>query len=307
MAREYAKVLKAKEKNFKVIGRSEKTALTFKENFPDVEVVTGGLESYLKTTREIPSFAIIATNVISLYENTLSLLDHGVSHILVEKPGFLSKEEGEKLLEKSSKTDAKVWIAYNRRYFSSVRQAKKLITQEGGVSSFHFEFTEWGHEIETLSKNPKELEAWFLSNSSHVVDLAFFLGGKPREISSYHSGSLIWHSKAARYTGAGRSENGAPFSYFADWDAPGRWSVEVLSSKNRYIFKPIEKLQVQTKGSVAIHFIDADYSNWDEEFKPGLYLMVEDFLEKEKGDLCSLKKQVEMFSFYEQMSKYGGV
>ena len=31
----------------------------------------------------------------------------------------------------------------------------------------------------------------------HVVDLAFFLGGKPEEISTFISGSLDWHPSAS--------------------------------------------------------------------------------------------------------------
>ena len=39
-------------------------------------------------------------------------------------------------------------------------------------------------EIEKLNKVPGIKENWFLGNSTHVVDLAFYLGGKPKQIST---------------------------------------------------------------------------------------------------------------------------
>ena len=38
---------------------------------------------------------------------------------------------------------------------------------------------------------------------------------------------------AALVAGAGVTENGALFSYHANWEAPGRWSVEIMTKKRR--------------------------------------------------------------------------
>ena len=53
-------------------------------------------------------------------------------------------------------TKAKVYIAYNRRFFSSVMEESKIIKADGGITSLHFEFTEWADRIKELSK-PKEV------------------------------------------------------------------------------------------------------------------------------------------------------
>ena len=131
----------------------------------------------------------------------------------------------------SENANAKVFIAYNRRFYRAVSEAKRLIEGDGGVTSFNFEFTEWSHEIERLSKAPGVKEKWFLGNSTHVVDLAFFLGGKPSEISCYTQGGTDWHPTASLFSGAGVSEHGALFSYNANWESAGRWGVEVLTKK----------------------------------------------------------------------------
>ena len=69
--------------------------------------------------------------------------------------------------------DAKVLIAYNRRFYSSVEKAREIITEDGGIQSCIFEFTEWAHKIIALSKANGVKEHWFLGNSSHVIDLVF--------------------------------------------------------------------------------------------------------------------------------------
>lgn len=50
---------------------------------------------------------------------------------------------------------------------------KKIIAEDGGITSFNFEFTEWAHVIEKLDYPREVFENWFFVNSTHVVDLAF--------------------------------------------------------------------------------------------------------------------------------------
>ena len=53
-------------------------------------------------------------------------------------------------------------------------------------------------------------------------------------------------------------QKGAMFSYFADWEAPGRWGLEVLTRKRRLIFRPMEQLQVMPLGSVKIDSVELE-------------------------------------------------
>ena len=91
-----------------------------------------------------------------------------------------------------------------------------MIAEDGGVNSFHFEFTEWSHQIQHLQKGPGVMEHWVLGNSSHVLDLAFHLGGFPSDWRGWSGGGVDWHPASSRYCGAGFTEEGAMFSYFAD-------------------------------------------------------------------------------------------
>jgi predicted dehydrogenase len=275
MAVDYCKILTELKSDFAVIGRGGSSARIFKEK-TGLDVITGGVEIAIKENA-IPGRAIVATGVEQLATTVKILMNAGVKHILVEKPGGFYQDI-EELAGLAEKFGVNLRLAYNRRYFASVIAAKEMITADGGVVSFNFEFTEWAHTIEPLQKGEGVKEQWFLANSSHVVDLAFYLGGQPINLSSFVNGSLSWHPSASNFAGAGVTKDGALFSYHSNWNAPGRWGVEILTDKRRLIFRPMEKLHIQKKGSVAIEeFVTND--ELDKKFKPGLFLQVKDFLD----------------------------
>jgi predicted dehydrogenase len=303
MSKDYVNVLKALYKEeFLVVGRSEGGAKAFQQDM-SVDVVAGGLDLFLRSSPKIPDMVIVAVSVEELAPVTSKLLNYGVKRILLEKPGGLDSAEISKISEKSLSSKSDVYVAYNRRFYSSVATAKKLIDQDGGVSSFNFELTEWSHAIDPSKKSDSTMKAWFLANTSHVVDMAFYLGGKPEKLSAYSSGGLSWHPSGSKYSGSGETTEGALFSYFGDWEAPGRWAVEISTSKHRYFFRPLEQLWVQKKGSIQIEQYDLN-DGIDKEFKPGLYRQVEAFINNDTLALCAISDQLSMAVLCENMAGY---
>ncbi|MEE2023030.1 MULTISPECIES: Gfo/Idh/MocA family protein [Alkalimonas] len=302
MAKAYCTVLNDLNLNFMVIGRGKDSAASF-ERDTGVSVVTGGVENALESGLKAPEFAIIATGVEMLADSCLTLLKGGVKKILVEKPGGMNSKEIHFLVSSAKTASATIFVAYNRRFFSSVQKAKEIIAADGGVSSFNFEFTEWSHVIEKLTKADGVMEEWFTANSSHVVDLAFHLGGIPEQISCYTSGSLNWHKRSANFAGSGVARTGALFSYHANWQAPGRWGIEILTHKHRLYLRPMEQLQLQKLGSIALESVEID-NQLDTKYKPGLYLLVKAFLNGENNDLCSIEQQLNLMDTYNQIAGY---
>ena len=303
MAVDYHNVLNDLEVPFTVVGRGESSAKLF-FNKTGFKPFLGGLKAFLLGNPNPCSHAIVAVGVEKLAETTSQLLEYGIKNILVEKPAGLNIKEIETVANLTKDKNTSVYVAYNRRFYASVLKAKEIIAEDDGVTSFNFEFTEWSHEIEKLEKAPGVKENWFLANSTHVVDLAFYLGGKPKKISSYVSGELDWHPSASIFSGAGISESDALFSYQANWESAGRWSVELLTKEHRLIFCPLEKLQVQKRGSVQIEFVNNIDYNLDEKYKPGLFKMVKAFLKNEERPcLPTIDLQDQMLNFYESMLK----
>jgi hypothetical protein len=146
------------------------------------------------------------------------------------------------------------------------------------------------------------MQRFFLCNSTHAVDLAFYLGGFPKELKSQIGGGIAWHKAGSVYSGCGVTESDVPFVYQANWEAPGRWGVELLTKQHRLYLRPMEKLQIQNKGSVAIEFCDIDDKK-DTDFKAGLYAQTKAFLTGEGAEkLCTLGQQREHMEVYAQIS-----
>ncbi len=302
MAKEYAKVLRGMDIPFSVIANHKPNADLMRNDF-EVNVYEGGLEAFLSSHGDCDyDYAINATNVESLGNITKLLLNAGIKNILVEKPGFTSRTEAENI--QTMAKDKNVYIAYNRRFYESVKKGQEIIKADGGPVTLTFEFTEW-KEVFDEQDNKSILPILFLANSTHVVDLAFFLaGGMPKVITNYISGEneIDWHKMSATYAGAGVTDNGVLFSYHANWNAVGRWGVEITTRKHRLIYRPLEKLQLVDRRSVKVYDAEIDYGI-DEKYKPGLFAEVECFLQDNKTKrLCTLTDQIKKLELYEKIS-----
>lgn len=298
MGREYAKVLKAQGVNFTVVGRSQESAKSFK-NDVGLEAISGGIKKWLRLNPP-HSRAIVAVTEDQLGIVTKELLNAGCKTILVEKPGGFNAKEIVEISEKVKKIKAKVYVGYNRRFYTSVQKALEIIKQDGGIRSFNFDFTERSYVIEVLKQSPKIKKEWFLHNSTHVIDLAFFMADWPKKMSCYKRGGVEWHPTGSIYSGAGVSESGALFSYHADWESAGCWSLEIMTPKNKLIFRPLEKLQIQKYGNMAVEELRLD-DKLDIKFKPGLYLQVEAFLQNQTK-LLRIEEQVRKLEYYRQIN-----
>jgi predicted dehydrogenase len=293
MALAYANVLTDLGVMYTVVGRGKESAAKFEEQTGVIPFV-GGLEFFLKQNKlRSNTKVIISTGVESLMPALLSIADAGATDILVEKPAAISVDELLLNAERLKPYLGNIFVAYNRRFYRSVYEAEKIIKEDGGLRSIQFEFTEWAHLIEPLQKAPGVKENWFFANSTHVVDLAFYFAGRPKEWAGYsRSGSLSWHSQTS-FVGAGITEKGILFSYSSNWESAGRWSIELLTDKRRIYLKPLEELNIQMRGSVTIENCPLN-DELDKNFKPGIYNQVKAFLNQERGRLISLADHIDL-------------
>lgn len=303
MAKAYANVLQALNADFKVIGRSTKSVQEFTHQ-TGIDAFSGGLENALNTYGS-PKKAIVAIGILDLEYAARLLIDYGCSEILLEKPGSLTIHGLRGLDHLKNKKGSKIWIAYNRRCYESVRELKRRVKSDGGILSLNFEFTEWAHKIKQVDFHSEILDKWLISNSSHVLDLAFYLIGQPDDAKSsfFHNGTLSWHKSGARFHGAGITEKNIPFSYHADWESSGRWGLEILTAKNKYILQPLEELNVIPLGTLDIANIEIA-NELDLKFKPGLFRQTHEFLNSDTSELCSIEDQIRSFSYYTKIAGY---
>lgn len=310
MAREYAKVLTTLKKPFLTIGRGAENIVFF-QKATGQSAVSGGLAQWLATKtkdkrrgidHKIPPVAIVATNEEELGSSARLLIKNGVKSVLLEKPGGTNLDDLKKTARAAKQQNAKVFIAYNRRFYASVAKAMEIIKKDGRVTSFIFDFTERSNLIEKSAKPSEVKREWLLANSSHVIDLAFFLGGKPVKIKAYKAGKLNWHPDGSIFCGVGQSQTGALFSYHADWESAGRWGLEIMTPKHKLIFRPLEKLQIQKYGQMKVEEVKIN-SQLDLEFKPGLYRLVQSFLTSQKN-LPTINEQVENAKYFKMIENH---
>jgi hypothetical protein len=79
--------------------------------------------------------------------------------------------------------------------------------------------------------------------------------------------------------------------------------VELLTRQHRYLLRPLETLQTIPLGSVDPQPIALDNA-LDQQFKPGLYLQCEAFLDGHTQQLCSLAQHLKAFLIYTRIAGY---
>ena len=127
MAKEYAKVLKSLKRNFLVIGRGEESASAFQKT-TGIPPIRGGIEKWLKSnTDKLPAIAIVAVDVDKLGYVARLIIKHGIKLILLEKPGGMNLNDLSKTKKIALRNGAKIFIAYNRRFYSSTEKAREFI------------------------------------------------------------------------------------------------------------------------------------------------------------------------------------
>jgi predicted dehydrogenase len=276
MALCYARVLQALGVEFDVVGRGAATAAAF-EGQTGVRPMLGGVAAAIARGEVHHQRAIVAVSVDQLAPVSRILIERDVRRILVEKPAGLDPIEISALADSAARAGADVHVAYNRRFYVSTQTARKIIEADRGATSLLFEFTEWAHEIATHPASAAIKRQWFLANSTHVCDLAFFLCGPPATLSATVGGKLDWHPAGAQFVGSGRTARGALFAYHSNWESAGRWGIEVCTRERRIHLRPLEGLFEQRRGELQLKPVPLD-DELDRIFKPGLYRQTRAFL-----------------------------
>lgn len=291
MGKEYHKVLSGMNIEYTAVGRGEKRTEEFIEQTGHF-AHSGGIDAYIAKNGMPHTRAILAVQAQYGAECAVKLLKAGIKQLLVEKPCGLNEEQMDAIIDEAKRNNAKVIVGYNRRFYASVMAAEKIIKEDGGVTSVCYDFTERGFQ------DDESVEGLLVGNSTHVIDLAFWLGGLPKEMKAFSNIDTKSDTVRVEFAGAGITEKNALFSYIANWKAPGRWSVEVMTSKHKLIFRPMEKLQVQDLGSFAIREEDVDYS-LDTQYKNGVYKEVETFLtDIDNSRLLTIEEQRAHLDYY---------
>ncbi len=303
MAIAYAKTLQHLGLPFRCFGRGSESALRF-EAETGVSVGTGPLADQLSKTGISGARAIVAVDLTQLSTVCAALLDAGIDSILVEKPGGVDLAEMQTLAARDTRDCIRV--AYNRRFFKSTQKAIELIKSDGGPQLVHFEFTELPDRIEALGVHPLNvLNNLPYANSSHVFDMAFYLGLASNDLhevkisGAVRQGQISWHPGGSRFASCGTIGERSIFNCFADWRSGGNWNVEITTANRRLRLRPLETLTEQLRESFQVSPVEI--ASDPEGLKPGLPDMVVDFIQKDGQQLPSMRDQVARMKVFADM------
>jgi len=239
-------------KDITIIAKTGNYISKFCEN-QNIKLHKGGFESNISSIDQ-KDITIIAPSIPDTINATKMAIENNQKNILIEKPGSLYYKELESLSESFSEIDIRV--AYNRLAYPNFQKLKELVEKDGGITSCRFTFTERLGAMDFKKDKPEVYQRWGISNSLHVITMAFELIGMPKEINSYQYGNLEWHPTGSIFVGDGISEEGIPFSYHADWGSGGRWGIEVNTKENSYQLIPLEDLFVCKKDTGTWNHVD---------------------------------------------------
>jgi predicted dehydrogenase len=272
----------------------------------DVVGIYNRSENRANKIRKKYNIPFVAKSINELYESTLAdlvliavseMAVHSVVteafiypwHSLIEKPAGYNFENASLILNLAKKFDAKAFVSFNRRFFSStlsmLSQLKKINQQR---------LIEVSDQEEPLSLDrPDEVHKnWMYANSIHLIDYLNFVGrgsiNKVTPIVSWNPTNPKFVITKIEYS------SGDIGIYKALWNAPGPWSVSVSTQEKRFELKPLEQVSVQLRGSRQITLLDQD--EWDKKFKPGLRMQAEEILKELNGQsslLVSLEENLQ--------------
>ncbi len=245
MAKQYCYALtKMDVKDVTIISKSKEKVIALAKEF-GFKAIFGGYENHLVNT--LPKDLLIITTPINLLlSSAIKAIEYGQKNILIEKPGSLNHHELQKI---EKKYKARIRIAYNRLVYPNYYKLKKIVEDEGGITSCKYTLTERVDSIK-FDKDIKEVyQKWGIANSLHVISMVHELIGMPKEFEAKQYGRLDWHTSGSIFVGNGITEKDIPFSYHGDWESAGRWGIEIMTRKAAYRLIPLEKLFRCKRGS----------------------------------------------------------
>lgn len=288
IAEEHIKVFKA-QYNCEITGIYSRTRVK-------AEIIANRY-NILNVVDSINELAILSPDVVVIavtVESTESICLQAFKYpwyILVEKPVGLNYNSAKLILEFSEKCNSRVFVALNRRQYSSTLCALNLLHSD--LNKRFVVVNDQEDPILQLKSgmNSDVVKNLMFTNSIHLIDyFKIFCRGEIEKITI----SERWNSGKNNTVIANiKFDSGDIGLYVALWDMPGPWSVSVATPNLNILMKPLERVHVQKYGSRKSEIFNL--SNYDTIYKPGFFVQAQNLLKAangEKHNLASLKEVI---------------
>lgn len=212
--------------------------------------------------------------------------------VLLEKPAGYDLENARLILEESRKKGRHVWVAFNRRAYSSTRQSLARLEESSGPRYIRVLDQQDQVAARDIYKEPQEVvRNYMFANSIHLIDYFRVFGrGEVTRITPI----CPWTPDAPWMVVAKLDfSSGDAGLYEGVWDGPGPWAVTVVTPAQRLEMRPLEQVSLQLRGERKVTQLDIAVE--DSQFKPGLQQQARDVLSALAGQPSPLPTLEESF------------
>jgi len=256
----------------RTFARAEKLALKFSIE----EVYTSIDELYMGTQADLVIIAVPELSVNQVCKEAFKF----PWVCLVEKPVGYNLTDAQEIAQEAHRHRAKVYVALNRRHYSSTRCVIDDIESVDENRLVHIMDQEDPRSALKAGAPLLVVQNWMYANSIHVIDyFKIFCRG---EIVDLHH-VIKWNPQDPRFVMVKlRYSSGDVGVYQAIWNGPGPWAVSINTQAKRWEMRPLEDATVQVYGSRKPELLPKH--SWDDEFKPGLRFQAEEAIKAVRGE-----------------------
>lgn len=272
-----------------ITSRTRAKAEQLSLNYPGIQVFDSIEEMYEKTQADL---VIVTVKELSMAEVAIQCF-HFPWAILLEKPAGYNLENARKILEAARKSESRVWVALNRRAYSSTRQAlSRLESLEGSRFIKVLDQQDQNAARDIYKEPPEVVENYMYANSIHLIDyLRLFGRGKITRVIPICPWTPNTPSMVVSKIEFSSGDVGI---YEGVWNGPGPWAVTVVTPDERLEMRPLEQISVQLRGERKISPLAISLD--DNQFKPGLRQQAVDVLTALEGKISPIPTLEEAFA-----------
>ncbi len=247
--------------------RAEKLAV----EYPGMKVFDSVEELYRETQADL---VIITVKEMSMAQVATECFRFPWAALL-EKPAGYDLANAQLILEEARKNSRRVWVALNRRAYSSTRQV--LARLEGSTSPRYIRVLDQQDQVtarDIYKEPPEVVRNYMYANSIHLIDYFRVFGrGEVTHITPISP----WTPDAPWMVVAKLEFSSGDLGiYEAVWNGPGPWTVTVVTPEQRLEMRPLEQASLQLRGERKV--TQLEISTDDSQFKPGLRQQARDVL-----------------------------
>jgi predicted dehydrogenase len=220
--------------------------------------------------------------------------------ILAEKPVGCNYFEARRIFEELKHRQNSIFVAFNRRHYSSTKAVLGQIQSEAGHRIVVVNDQE-DPESALADNRPKlVVENWMYANSIHLIDyFTFFCRGELLSVNNV----IPWRGMGTEFTLSELEfSSGDKGIYMSYWNRPHPWVVSVSTKEKWWEIRPIETASSISKRSRVPVVIEKN--KWDLLFKPGIRQQAEEFihhLRQEKHNLPNLSGSLQTMELVKKL------